>query len=481
MLFNSYEFIFIFLPLTLAGYFLFAKYKLTKLATAWLVFASFSFYAYWDIRYLPLLAISILFNFTAGSFIEKTRSKKILTAAIIVNLCLLGYFKYTGFFLESINQAVGASLFVPNIILPLGISFFTFTQTAYLVDAYRGETKNYSLLTYSLFVTVFPHLIAGPILYHKDMIPQFSNLRNFIFSYKNMALGISIFSVGLFKKVMIADTLAPWVKVVFDNADKVTFIEAWAGALAYTLQLYFDFSGYSEMAIGLGLMFNLKLPINFNSPYKATSIIDFWHRWHITLSTFLKNYLYIPLGGNRHGEFNRLRNLMVTMLLGGLWHGAGWTFVIWGGLHGFYLVVNHSFRKLGGLLPKIAAWPLTFLAVVVTWVFFRAENVYDAGSLIYTMSGFNGITLALPNVIATKLSLVQTLGIKFEIAQYFKSSKIFVLIPILLMLCVWAKNSHQLFSDNFNPSVKIAVVISIFIVLSMLNINKVSEFLYFQF
>ena len=282
------------------------------------------FYAYWDARYLPLLLVSILFNYTVGSLIERHKSKLGLIIGVTVNLSLLTYFKYTNFFLSSFNEMFQTAIYVPKIILPLGISFFTFTQIAYLVDAYRGETQRYSLLTYSLFVTVFPHLIAGPILYHKNMIPQFSKLKNYVFTHKNMALGAAFFSVGLFKKVMIADSLAPWAKVVFDNAGMVSFIEAWAGALAYTFQLYFDFSGYSEMAIGLGLMFNFKLPVNFNSPYKATSIIEFWRRWHITLSEFLRNYLYIPLGGNRNGQYGRMRNLLITMLLGGLWHGAGW-------------------------------------------------------------------------------------------------------------------------------------------------------------
>lgn len=492
LLFNSYDFIFLFLPLTLVGYFLLAKYRLTNLATTWLVFASLAFYSYWDIRYLPLLVISILFNFTAGSFIEKNRrgggnffqfnalhSKNILIAAIIVNLCLLGYFKYTRFFLESIHQVFGISLFVPNIVLPLGISFFTFTQIAYLVDAYRGETRRYSLLTYSLFVTVFPHLIAGPILYHKDMIPQFSKLKNFIFSYKNMALGISIFSIGLFKKVIIADTLSPWVRVVFDNADKATFFDAWAGALGYTFQLYFDFSGYSEMAVGLGLMFNLKLPVNFNSPYKATSIIDFWRRWHMTLSAFLKNYLYIPLGGNRHGELNRLKNLMLTMLLGGLWHGAGWNFIIWGGLHGVYLVANHSFRKSGFSLPKFASWPLTFLAVVIAWIFFRADSVYDAYSLLYTMSGLKG--LSLPLVISSKLSFLQSVGISFQIPIYFPSERTITLSLVLLVICACFKNSHQLFDDNFKPSLKWFFFILTILIWSVYSLSNVSEFLYFQF
>ncbi|MDD3149739.1 MAG: MBOAT family protein, partial [Candidatus Gastranaerophilales bacterium] len=381
MLFNSYEFIFIFLPITLIIFYTLAKFRLTKLATLSLVIASLGFYSYWDVRYLPLLLCSILFNYTIGTAIEKSLNKYLLAFGILIDLVLLGYFKYTGFFLSSINDTFSSSFFVPEIILPLGISFFTFTQIAFLVDAYRGETKNYSLLTYSLFVTFFPHLIAGPILHHKDIIPQFSKLKNFVFSYKNMALGVAIFSIGLFKKVIIADTLAPWVKLIFDNASTATFIEAWTGALGYTLQLYFDFSGYSEMAIGLGLMLNINLPINFNSPYKALSIVDFWRRWHITLSSFLKNYLYIPLGGNRKGEFSRIKNLLITMLLGGLWHGAGWTYIIWGALHGIYLVINHSWNKLKISMPKFLAWTITFLSVVIAWVFFRAKNIGDAISI----------------------------------------------------------------------------------------------------
>ena len=442
-------------------YFTLAKFKLTKLATTSLVVASLSFYSYWDIRYLPLLVGSIAFNYTMGSFIEKTRNKQLLVFAIVTNLSLLVYFKYTGFLMKSFNELLGTSLFVPELILPLGISFFTFTQTAYLVDAYRGETKRYSILTYSLFVTVFPHLIAGPILYHKDMIPQFSKLKNFVFSQKNLALGISLFSIGLFKKVIIADTLAPWVKVVFDNADKVSFIEAWAGAIGYTLQLYFDFSGYSEMAIGLGLMFNLTLPINFNSPYKATSVIDFWRRWHITLSAFLKDYLYIPLGGNREGQMKRIRNLILTMLLGGLWHGAGWTFVIWGGLHGCYLVLNNMWRKSGFPIPTLLAWLVTFISVVIAWVFFRASNVHDAFSVLQAMVGFRGVHLG-------------------ELEFLKAGKKELIVLAVLTLAVTTVKNPNQ-YIANFNPNWKWAFVISLAFVIGLLGLTRVSEFLYFQF
>lgn len=477
MLFNSYEFIFIFLPITLLVYFTFARFKLTKLATASLVIASLIFYSYWDIRYLPLLLISILFNYLIGTTIERTRSKTFLIIGITVNLALLGYFKYMSFFIRAINDTVGSGFPVPEIILPLGISFFTFTQTAFLIDAFRGETKNYSLLTYSLFVTVFPHLIAGPILYHKDMIPQFSRLRNFVFSHKNFAMGIGFFVIGLFKKVIIADTLSPWVKIAFINAQELTLIDAWVGAISYTFQLYFDFSGYSDMAIGLGLMFNFKLPINFNSPYKSKSIIEFWRRWHMTLSLFLKNYLYIPLGGNKYGNLKRMRNLIITMLLGGLWHGAGWTFIIWGGLHGIFLAINHFWRKLNKSLPNKISWILTFTCVIVAWVFFRANNIHDAISIVHAMFGFKGT--AIPIQYTGKL---HTLLPMFTYKNLYieNLNRQIAILSVLLIIVLKAPNTQEIMK-NFKPKSYLAVIMVIMAIASLLTINKVSEFLYFQF
>lgn len=337
MLFNSYEFIFIYLPLVFAVYFLLAHYHKTKAASFSLILASFIFYGYWDIRYVPLLFGSICFNYFIGRWIESTSRKRLIVAfGACCDLVLLGYFKYTKFFLETLNATGEFCFDLPHIVLPLGISFFTFTQLAYLIDAYRGETKRYSFLTYCLFVTIFPHLIAGPIINHKDMIPQFSRLRNFVLNYHNVAAGLALFVMGLFKKVVIADNLSPWVNQIFAQAGQVRFVEAWVGAIGYTFQLYFDFSGYSEMAIGLGLLFNLRFPVNFNSPYQATSIIDFWRRWHMTLGGWVKYYLYIPMGGNRFGELRKMRNLFCSMLLIGLWHGAGWTFVLWGGYMGLF-------------------------------------------------------------------------------------------------------------------------------------------------
>ncbi len=410
MLFNSYPFIFLFLPVVFIGTFFLGRHS-HRLATLWLGLASLMFYAVWDVRFVLLLLGSILFNYGAGYWIsikcageEHRQARHVLVAAIAANLILLSYFKYTNFFVDSINDFLGSHIPALSIILPLGISFFTFTQITYLVDVYRGVAREYNFIHYLLFVTYFPHLIAGPVLHHKQMMPQFADPNTYHIVAENVAAGLTIFVLGLAKKVLIADDLAQYATPVFDAArdgQALMLIEAWIGALAYTLQLYFDFSGYSDMAIGLSLMLNVRLPLNFDSPYKATSIIDFWRRWHISLSTFLRDYLYIPLGGNRKGVARRYVNLMATMLLGGLWHGAGWTFVIWGGLHGLFLTINYAWRELktrldwckAGLFAKLFAGALTFLAVVVGWVFFRAENFASAWTMLSGMAGMNGVSL----------------------------------------------------------------------------------------
>jgi alginate O-acetyltransferase complex protein AlgI len=410
MLFNSIEFLFFFLPFTLLAYHLLAKWRFHGTAMLFLTLASLFYYSWWDVRGLPLILASTLFNFAMGRLIlvqrRRGRQKICLALGIAANLLLLGYYKYTAFFIASINAFMGTAFDVPHIVLPLAISFFTFTQIAYLADVYMEEKffreRQYGLLPYSLFITVFPQLIAGPILYHGDLIPQFSHRDFFRFSHENMCTGLTFFVIGLAKKTLIADGLSEAVDLVFLGAQQATFFEAWLGAVAYTLQIYFDFSGYSEMAVGLCLMFNMRLPLNFDSPYQALSIVDFWRRWHKTLSSFLKKYLYIPLGGNRYGQWKKGRNLLLTMLLGGLWHGAGWTFVVWGGLHGVYLLVNHAWRagteKLKAVgfnlfLPKAVSWLATFLAVVVAWVFFRANDIGDAAALLKRMFDLKGVSL----------------------------------------------------------------------------------------
>jgi alginate O-acetyltransferase complex protein AlgI len=395
MLFNSYPFIFLFLPVALAGYFL--SSRLGHLAPViWLALASLAFYSVSNWQFVALLLASIAFNYLIGWLLISGRLRPaprfaVLTAGVAGDLLVLGFFKYAGFLAANLDAMFSAG-FALNVLLPVGISFYTFTQIAFLVDAYRGNVARYALPHYALFVTYFPHLIAGPILHHRDMIPQFERAESQRPDPHLILCGLIIFGIGLFKKTCLADGIQPLVSLAFGPATP-TFDQAWLGALAYTFQLYFDFSGYSDMAIGISLMFGIFLPLNFNSPYKATSIIDFWRRWHMTLSQFLRDYLYIPLGGNRRGPVLRYVNLLITMVLGGLWHGAAWTFVIWGALHGAYLCVNHAWNRFGPVvaprfapLANVAAFILTFLCVVVAWVFFRADNLPAAISLLSKMA-----------------------------------------------------------------------------------------------
>lgn len=406
MLFNSYEFLFIFLPLVMACFFVIAKHR-HGLAALWLALASVAFYGYWDVRYVPLLLLSIGLNYGTGYAIAHrtaTASRKAwLAAGILSNLALLAYFKYANFFIASIVAPLAHTDLAPlNIVLPLGISFFSFTQIAFLVDVQRGHVKEYRFVHYLLFVTYFPHLIAGPVLHHAQMMPQFAHRQTYRPQWPLIATGVAIFTLGLAKKVLLADNLAVYVAPVFDNAAHgipPPFFMAWASALSYTLQLYFDFSGYSDMAIGLSLLFGITLPLNFNSPYQAGNIIEFWRRWHMTLSQFLRDYLYIPLGGNRHGPIRRHLNLMLTMLLGGLWHGANWTFVVWGGLHGLYLGINHAWQGLCRRwqyhpfergIGRLVAVLITFIATVVAWVYFRADTLQAATLVLSGMFGNAG-------------------------------------------------------------------------------------------
>jgi alginate O-acetyltransferase complex protein AlgI len=387
MLFNSYPFIFAFLPAVLFGYF--AVNRLGMHAPViWLALASLIFYSFSNWPFVALLLASIAFNYVIGWLLISRRLGPVPRFAVLAvgvsgDLLALGIFKYAGFFVANLN-AMFSTTFVVNIVLPVGISFYTFTQIAFLVDAYRKKVAHYALPHYALFVTYFPHLIAGPILHHQDMIPQFESDDAKRPNPHLILCGLIIFGIGLFKKTALADGIQPLVALAFHQAAP-SFDQAWIGALAYTFQLYFDFSGYSDMAIGISLMFGIFLPLNFNSPYKAANIIDFWRRWHMTLSQFLRDYLYIPLGGNRRGSLLRYMNLMITMLLGGLWHGAAWTFVIWGALHGLYLCINHAWANYGPPIPprlarpaNVVAFLLTFLAVVVAWVFFRADSLVSA-------------------------------------------------------------------------------------------------------
>jgi alginate O-acetyltransferase complex protein AlgI len=410
MLFNSYPFIFAFLPVALLLYYGLQHASRPELALAALGLASLFFYGYWNPLYVPLLAGSVLFNYAVGRGLVRrsgARGRRVLLAlGVAANLALLAYFKYFDFFLANAGPLLGTHFAAAGIVLPLAISFFTFQQIAFLVDASRGGIRDLHFHHYALFVTFFPQLIAGPIVHHREVLPQFARGAGRGLRASNLSVGVTIFSIGLFKKVVVADGLAHWATPLFGAAagGRVPgFAEAWCGALAYAFQLYYDFSGYSDMAIGLARMFGILLPLNFDSPYKATSIIDFWRRWHMTLSRFLRDYLYIPLGGNRRGRARRYANLMITMLLGGLWHGAAWTFVVWGGLHGLFLLLNHAWRSLTPALgiadrPSFArrelARSVTFLSAVAAFVVFRAADLPTALRVLAGMAGQGGAPAA---------------------------------------------------------------------------------------
>jgi alginate O-acetyltransferase complex protein AlgI len=511
VLFNSHLFIFLFLPICLLGFYRIARHQ-TEWALSWLVLCSLFFYGWWNPAYLLLMLASIVANFYIGTAISRglslSRKKIYLLLGIILNLGFLAYFKYANFFVDSLNY-LGADYHLETIVLPLAISFFTFQQIAYLVDAYQDDAKEYQFLHYCLFVTFFPQLIAGPIVHHREMLPQFLQAKISV-NWDNIAIGLAIFSLGLFKKVILADGVAEYATPVFSAAEtgvEIGMMEAWGGSLAYTLQLYFDFSGYSDMAIGLARLFGITLPINFFSPYKALNIIEFWRRWHITLSRFLRDYLYFPLGGNRKGKFNRYRNLMLTMLLGGLWHGAGWTYVLWGGLHGLFLIINHAWRSLTqhsqirlGVIGRVLSYLLTFLCVVVAWVFFRAESLDSAFNILGGMIGLNGVYLA----VDTELWLVhlfQGLGIEVhlnELSSTFIDEKSMRWIGWLLVVVWFMPNTLQLMQkyqpainlEQFSPepgtlqitlNQKFAVLCSLIFIYCVLSLTRVSEFLYFQF
>jgi D-alanyl-lipoteichoic acid acyltransferase DltB (MBOAT superfamily) len=409
MLFNSYEFLFAFLPVVLAVYHVLRAGDRQRAAKLFLVAASLFFYGWWNYRYVALVTVSIAVNYGLSLLIAryKDRAKAFLILALVFNLGLLGYFKYANFFVDAVSGLTGLDLQMKKVVLPLAISFFTFQQIAYIVEVFKDRRAADSLTDYCLFVLFFPHLIAGPITHHKEMLPQFKQAGHGPLPHVFITVGVTVFILGIAKKVLLADTLASIANPVFAAAHRGEALDAasaWLGALAYTFQLYFDFSGYSDMAIGLALLFGIRMPVNFASPYKSTSIIEFWRRWHISLSRFLRNYLYIPLGGSRKGPIRRHLNLLVTMALGGLWHGAGWTFLAWGLLHGSFLVINHLWRGMvgqrGGWPRAAFGWTLTFFGVVAGWVLFRAESFPAALEVLKAMGGMSH-PLALPEIPGT--------------------------------------------------------------------------------
>ena len=449
-----------FLPLTLTGYYLCAKRETLRIWV--LISASLIFYAYWDLRFLPLLIISVVINWFCSKLYTSFRSPSILITGVILNLLNIGFFKYTNFIVGNLASTIGFEFASWNIILPLGISFFTFQQISYLVDLKRQSAPLYPFHKYFLYVTFFPQLIAGPIVRHNEIIAQYKLDPFREGQYERLSKGFSLFLIGLFKKMILADTVAETASILFNQAatgSPLSFYGGWVAAFAYTLQIYYDFSGYSDMAIGLGSMFGLTIPVNFNAPYLAVSIRDFWRRWHITLSRFLRDYLYIPMGGNRYGLPRQVLALMVTMLLGGLWHGAGWTFVIWGGLHGLALILNHLWEKTGVSLPKILSWALTIIFVIFGWVIFRAENMNTAISVIGSMVGANGLSLSLPETMPPLYLLIYAL-------------------PAFI-----GPSSQRLILHWLRPRPVYAVIVAfgLFFLALKAGDGSYSEFIYFQF
>ena len=503
-------FIGLFLPLTLVGYILLRRHTGHRYFHFWLSAASIIFYAWWDYR-LPWLIIgSTLVNYAIGKKLNQASTenrRKLLVLGILANLTPLFYYKYSLFLLENFLWITGNHIEFEPLILPLGISFFTFQQIMYIMDAYKGQAPDYKFFHYATFVTFFPQLIAGPIVHHKEMMPQFDS-KSFHHLSENIIIGLSIFTIGLFKKIMIADPLAGCASPIYEqaNIEEITFFDGWFAALGYTFQLYFDFSGYSDMAIGLARMFGIVLPANFHSPYKARSMIEFWRRWHMTLSRFLKDYVYIPLGGNRRSKLRNYGNLMGTMLIGGLWHGAGWTFIFWGFLHGLYLTINHfwkyhfqSSKKTRGWLYSETSWMLTFLAVVIGWVFFRAESFGSAIAILKGMFLFNGIEI--PQAIIPFPSLVSELplittnplgGLSFAVSTIY--------ITFAALIAWFAPNTHSVFEKynpvlqqtdyaidwspiRFRPPFLWVFFITVILYASLVEINRseYTEFLYFNF
>ena len=482
--------------------FLFNHFRLVLAAQLWLVAASLFFYSYWNPIYLLLILVSMVANFTLGLWIqdknESTQdslgskvSKPLLIIGIVFNLGLFGYFKYADFFLSNLAWLTRSDIQTLNIVLPLAISFFTFQQIAYLVDCYQSKVTESNILNYALFVTFFPQLISGPIVHHKEMMPQFASLRLKKINYQNMAGGICIFTLGLFKKVVIADSLSVWVNAAFDSEKILHIYDAWLVTIAYSLQIYYDFSGYCDMAIGAALMLNIRLPVNFDSPLQAADIADFWRRWHMTLSRWLRDYLYIPLGGSRKGKLRTYINLSITMILGGLWHGAAWTFVIWGGMHGIALMIHRLWSRAGYRMHRWLGVCVTFLFFCISLILFRSLTLSRALEIFSSVFGFN-------SSMETGVADFDTLYIlpfgflDTPLSGYLVLSYLSVFYTLVALIIAWAlPNALKIvgyipYSGPLRMQAKMVYAISMGIIMfisvaTFFGINRPSEFLYYNF
>ncbi|WP_455542983.1 MBOAT family O-acyltransferase [Intestinibacter sp.] len=476
MVFSSSEFIFGFLPIVLIGYYLLGKLFSSKVQKCFLVVASLYFYAYFKITYLYIIVCSIVLNYIVTKIMQQGKCDRykrvVFVGGVLFNVLLLGYFKYFDFLIENINLVFKTDFSVFNILLPLGISFFTFQQLSFLVSIKRGEEEVSGFLDYCLFVTFFPQLVAGPIVTYDEMISQFKDDRRMKFCSDAVAMGIYFFVIGLFKKLVIADSLALFVDNGFNNLETYGFLGAWITSLSYTLQIYFDFSGYSDMAIGLGKMFNINLPINFNSPYKSASIKEFWGRWHMTLGRALANFVYYPLGGNRKGKLKTYRNLFITFFVSGLWHGASWTFIVWGVCHGTLNIIERVFKDFFDKIPHKLRVLGTFLFVNAAWVLFRAPSFEKA------MAIFRGM-INITNINIYEVSIICYDGI-FSFPAILYMAMIVMVLICLLVLVFKFKNSYE-YMENIVLDNKNLVFCTALFVICIIHLSRVSTFIYFNF
>ncbi len=481
MLFNSYIFIFLFLPITWLIYFGLNKSRLIFLSKCFLLFASLFFYSYWSPKYLILILISIIFNYALTLQIrtlnDEKRKKFLFVVGLVFNLGLLGFFKYTDFLIHNFNVLTGLNFKLLSIILPLGISFYTLQQIAYLVDVYEGVASENKLIDYALFVSFFPQLIAGPIVHYDEIMPQLESLRSKIFNAQNFAKGLFVFTLGLAKKVLIADTLSPWVGDGFNRTESLHFFSAWGTSLSYTLQLYFDFSGYSDMAIGLGYLFNIKIPQNFNSPLRAANINEFWARWHMTLSVFIRTYIFTPIVKlmPKMNFFYSMVSMFLAMTIAGIWHGAGWTFFLYGVIHGLAIVIHHNWKKKKKKLSYFWGWILTFNFVNISFIIFRAPTLEHAKNILKGMLGLQGFQLPKMGI-----SFLNGLGVKM--GPYMSNDENLQLAFIILgFVTIFKIDNLANKAQNFNPTVRGAVLTAFVFVLCLFGLNRVSEFIYFNF
>ncbi len=498
MVFSSFQYVLAFLPLAVLVFMVLQRYGRVQASSYWLIAASLFFYGWWDWRYLPLPIGSVVFNYYVGTRLLRSEraDRTLLTLGLIANLALLGYYKYAGFFVDNLNGLFGEALPVPHIALPLAISFCTFQQVSFLVDCYRKQVAPFTFRCYLLYITFFPHLIAGPVVRHNELLPQLESSRDWDARWHDIVRGVHLFALGLAKKAIFADTMAGYANPVFNAAATgatPSFLEAWAAALAYTLQLYFDFSGYADMALGSARMLGIHLPENFNSPYKAQNIADFWRRWHITLSHFLRDYLYIPLGGSRAGKGRTYLNLIITMLLGGLWHGAAWTFVVWGAMHGAALAVCHWWKEFSEArkwsMPPFMAYGLTMLFVIVGWVIFRANTWEAAGRVLGGM--FGQTTFILPKEMTflhqwgggfSELAIANTRNL-----GSLPDANVFVFALALFAICKWTPNTQEWmqekgFGSLDNLTLDRCLLLAMLLTLCMVNLLAHNEvFIYYVF